>query len=43
MYAPLINLEPINGDKTLKKCIYGGLLLFGWFGSLAFVYNMKCS
>ena len=43
MYAPLINLEPINNDKTLKKYIYGGLLLFGWLGSLAFVYNMKCS
>lgn len=42
MYPPLINLDPINNDKTLQKCIYGCILLFSWFGSIAFVYNMKC-
>lgn len=41
-YPPLIDLKPISEEKTLKKYMIFCCGLFIWFGSLAFVYTMKC-
>ncbi len=41
-YPPLLNLEPISEENTLKKWMIICCGLSAWLGSLAFVYNMKC-